>query len=183
MNDLQNRQNRERPMIGARPASHPAGANRQSPLASTNLSPRTRRAVWQILQGDRIGTHSELDAMDRARLCVISNAEVVNTYVAERLLGDRFNPDTLSCLPVAALLELTARRDAEGALDVARRMRRQVDQCLLVYDMIGDKQQLFEGLSPERAGMVSRLWRLRRNLATLIVHLRGDGMPAAMPGQ
>lgn len=151
-----------------------------SALGSVTLAPRVRRALWLLLRGRTLETRVALEDLDRARQAVAQSAAAVNLFLVERFAGPRFDAHVLSCLHLAPVLDLTASQDLEGCLDAARGLCLEIDRVLTLYDWIDDKRRLFEGLSQPRAQAVTRLFRMRRSLAELIVHLDGGGALSPM---
>jgi len=168
--------------IQKRPVSD-GGAGARGPMCRPRYEDSTvgasadevRNSLWQVLCGHARPSRANSDQGDRARAHLAGNAAAANALVAERFLGDRFDAQLVSCTHLLRALELTSQGDPAGSLDVARRLARHLDQCLMVYDMVNDKTRLFEVLPPEQATTVTRLFRLRRGLAVLASRLAAEG--------
>lgn len=164
-----------RPFAGDAGAPRPLHMAPPSAVGAAALAPRVRRALWLLLRGRTMEPCVALEDQDRSRQAVAQSAAAVNLFLAERFTGPRFDAQVLSCLHLAPVLELTASRDLQGCLDMARSLCLEIDRFLMLYDWLDDKRRLFEGLSQPQASAVTRLFRLRRSLEDLVVRLGGYG--------
>jgi len=153
------------------PHARPAWSDANARRAAVG---EVRNALWQVLCGPGHPARADSGHGDRARDCLSRNAAAANALLAERFLGERFDAQIVSCVHVPRALELTSQSDPAGSLDVARRLVRHLDQCLMIYDMVEDKTRLFEALPAESAATVTRLFRLRRGLAALVARLAAE---------
>jgi len=116
------------------------------------------------------------ESLEAAREAVRENGPLCHAFLEERLSGP--SGELFYAADLAGALELTVRSDPQGALRLARRLKQQIDLSLLVYDMVQDKPRLFELVTPEKAAVVTRLYRIRRAAADLIAAIE-DRSPVA----
>ncbi|HOI54339.1 MAG TPA: hypothetical protein PLP01_03750 [Phycisphaerae bacterium] len=109
------------------------------------------------------------------------NARLCHVWLWDRLLGPLYDPALLALTRPCQVLEVTARADPAGALDLAEQMKFRIDSELAAYDQVTDKQAFFESVSPMHAQMITRLFRTRRQAQALIETLRPHGAVARMP--
>jgi len=115
---------------------------------------------------------------EAARARVAADAGLCNGMVERWLDEWGFDAVRLSAVGLVEVLNLTSRGDPHGALRAARKLKRQIDLALLVYDFVEDKQRLFELVSDDKARAMTRLFRGRRAVSELIESLTGRPEPS-----
>jgi hypothetical protein len=162
-------------------ASRPAGAT--SPMHG-RLAARAEAiegdlhlAISSRFDPKQLGQEAYEKVCDR----LANNARLCHVWLWDRLLGPLYDPALLALTRPCQVLEVTARTDPAGALNLAEQMKFRIDSELAAYDQVTDKQAFFESVSPIHAQMIRRLFRTRRQAQALIEALRSQETVARKP--
>jgi hypothetical protein len=151
----------------AGPAPQGSSANIKASEDTLKMS-QIESDIRTIVQGnftpDALGPEKYDQVIKRARA---QPGEYVDVF--ERLyLGANFDALAQSRLYLPAFLKIIADRDPERAQAAARRLLKQYDAVLLVYDEVKYKPALFDLLPEETVRMLQSLEARRAELRSLI---------------
>jgi hypothetical protein len=130
------------------------------PVPDTKAKEDIRLIIGGNFDVDHLGPKWYGEVRDRA----VQNAKLYVEVFRKEYLGEKFECQRMSNLGPNILFELTTKSAPEETKNAASDLRRDINNCLFLYDLAEDKKKFLDGLTEEDGRTIERLKRLRASL-------------------
>jgi hypothetical protein len=111
---------------------------------------------------------------------IVRHAASYNSAILGVYLGPKFHPDAMVQVPIADLMKFMSLHDRAGTRTVTRSLKTSINNCLTVYDLVKEKQALFQLVSEKDGETIRKLVQLRDQV-TEILNTLDQSAPSSSP--